>query len=90
MCKGCAGLGNAEISPKSSAGVSCKRHPVNLKRGCACEALGFSSNSLGQAGTTALPISYRFSGLSAGTEQKLCTNFKYSFYMGITVLALRG
>lgn len=53
----CAGLGNAETSPESSIFVSCKRHPVNCECAHALEAVGFSSYSLGCAGTTALPIS---------------------------------
>lgn len=87
---GYARLSNAEISPKFTAGVSRKRHPLNWEHGCALEGLSFGPGSWGWDGTTALPISYSFSGLSAGKEQKLCISFKYSFYIAISVLASRG
>lgn len=53
-------------------------------------SFSFSSESLGWAGTTTLPMSYWSSGISAGTEQKLLTSLKFSLYIAIGVLALRG
>lgn len=70
-CAGCAGLANAVISQKSR----CLLWGTPGERGCVHGCPSFSSKSLWQPGTTALPISHRFSD-SGAMEQRLCSNLE--------------
>lgn len=83
--RGFAGLSNTEISPKSSAGVSCEGHLGNWECGRAHQALSFSSASLGW--------DYSIAHLLL-IQQAQCWNrakgFNYSFYIAISVLASSG